>query len=528
VALYAFDNNDLAFDEVLVSTSEGSGTGFMAVGKVFGSTPTLTHGPYLGAVTDHTIKIWGRTSDATSFGIRYRPLGTSTWSDPVEVSTDATRDYTGIVKLGTDPMDPPDPNNPPLSPDTTYEYIATVYGQDQRDCPATFKTLPPKDEPGTFTFTVAADFKAEQKPYENFRHMRHDAPDFTLLLGDYFYTNLPSGDDPNWLNYRNGVWADDSFRAYSQRFPSFATWDDHDFGGNNYAGGQGTTRYVRSRNGFDDYLGLLNPDPLCLDDTPAASLHNNTPGELHQWHKLYYSFQVGQAEFFMLDTRSYRSTAARTMLGDEQEAAIIQWLDDSMMHQNTKFRFMISSGMWSAFVDGDGWQNFGGPTAGPEVRKQRERIFRHIVDKQIPGVVLLSGDVHWALVNRLDMQSSTYVDQNQLQNPASSLNLTLFEFNATPTGAFQGSLPQGVTGPGVLYASDDDGRVFATFKVTTYADATPATLEFTETQLSVPDPTPNAPPVLAHRRCYISLDESNFYSPDGTPPMPSVASCPLP
>ena len=78
---------------------------------------------------------------------------------------------------------------------------------------------------------------------------------------------------------------------------------------------------------FMAYHGSSNPDPLRADQT-------------------WYAFQRGGLDFFMLDTRRYRSknkvhdNTDKTMLGSEQLQDLLQWLRKPA---NGAMRVVISS-----------------------------------------------------------------------------------------------------------------------------------------------------------------------------------------
>ncbi len=68
--------------------------------------------------------------------------------------------------------------------------------------------------------------------------------------------------------------------------PIYTTWDDHDLV-DNYCEGNNTRIYRNARWAFDRYAASVNPDP------PVKG-------------QLFYEFSVGNVDFFVLDTRSFR------------------------------------------------------------------------------------------------------------------------------------------------------------------------------------------------------------------------------
>src|SRR4051812_16405836 len=73
---------------------------------------------------------------------------------------------------------------------------------------------------------------------------------------------------------------------------------------------------------FADYQGRVNPDPIEPDTS-------------------YFEFTYGDAAFFFLDTRRFRSPAAKTMLGDTQKHHLLAWL--TRTNHTASFKFIISS-----------------------------------------------------------------------------------------------------------------------------------------------------------------------------------------
>jgi alkaline phosphatase D len=93
----------------------------------------------------------------------------------------------------------------------------------------------------------------------------------------------------------------------------FNVYDDHEII-NNFAGlGNDSLPYPNAADAWKLYNGAANPDA-------------RDKGE----H--YYDFRYGDVAFFVMDTRRYRSDVftteeyERTMLGDQQIAALYEWL----------------------------------------------------------------------------------------------------------------------------------------------------------------------------------------------------------
>lgn len=186
-----------------------------------------------------------------------------------------------------------------------------------------------------------------------------EAPDAFFFVGDNHYANSPDRDSLRWY-YRRSLEVPERGLLLSHT-PTLATWDDHDFVGNNTIGsspGKATALRV-----FSEYWA--NPSV----GTPA------TPG-------VFFTHRMGDVEVFFLDDPYYRSDEANpngTMLGAEQTA----WLETELEASTATFKLLITGSMWST-TGGESWSDF------------RWRAARCSTSSAtgIDGVVLLAGDVH--------------------------------------------------------------------------------------------------------------------------------------
>ena len=394
-------------------------------GKVFvlpllGTQPVLTHGPLLGAVTDTSIRIWARAHRAARLEVEYRRHGESAWRRSPSRLLTSTSDFTGVVALTG------------LSPATTYDYRLLLDGSVWPGSQATFATLPPTAVPGRIRFILSSDMYYTSPSWSIFDRMDARRPDFFLMLGDQIAVDVPVRIPPTRHAYQRKYrvyWSQPALQRFWQRTPAFLMWDDHEID-DNWFGGK-TGRYLVAKQAYDAYQGSLNPPSL-------------TPGEN------YYSFRAGPVDFFILDTRTFRSdddapdTAAKTMLGAEQKALLKEWL----LASRAPFKFIGSSVTVSDFgtagdtllVTSDTWKSFS---------TERGEILRFIRDHCIPGVVFLTGDQHWAGVFRLE----------------GTPPYRFYEFLVTPLTAGSRRRPP-INDPQALFRYDG-GPVYGLFEVNT-------------------------------------------------------------
>ncbi|MBZ4417652.1 alkaline phosphatase D family protein [Myxococcus sp. RHSTA-1-4] len=386
------------------------------VGVYRGLVPGLALGPVLASVTDTSVKVWARGHSARTFRVQYKPASSNVWLTSAEALFDVNKDFTAVVTLTG------------LAANTAYDYRPVVDCDADSQSQATVGTLRTPGTAGTFRFAFGADVSAgwiyEPNPaksaqVEIFDRVSEKNPDFMLLIGDLMYAD--AGEDATTYEqflarYRQN-WAQASFRSLLRQSPMFMMWDDHEIL-NDWDNGK-TGRYVPARAAYDVYVASQTPAP-------------RTAGEL------YYSFRVGQADFYVLDTRSFRTQntptndVGETMLGAAQKADLKAWLSAS----TAKFKFLVSSVPWNDFAvtNSDAWEGF---------KAERAEIFNHIKNNNIRGVVLLSGDQHWSGVFKLSAIAPynlyefmpTPVATSHLDASTSEDPQVLFRHDATPVYA---------------------------------------------------------------------------------------------
>jgi phosphodiesterase/alkaline phosphatase D-like protein len=402
----------------------GIHSGRLFVFSGFAIVPRVTSGPILGAVTDSSVRVWIRADRPVTFAVEYAVSGAAwpgTTTAPIAISS--LTDLTGAVPLTG------------LAPATTYQYRPVLNGQPQAALEHSFRTLPPLGQPGSFSFAFGADTSFDHNPFRVLGLARQRMPAFTLLMGDQIYADLPTlaanTTSAYGRRYRQN-WGEPRFRDLMREVPMFMIWDDHEIL-DDWSEGM-TGRYVTGRQAFDNYQGAHNPPP-------------RIPGTVA------FSFDVGQASFYLLDTRSFRSpesapdNAGKTMLGSAQKTDVEQWLSTSP----ATFKFVVSSIPFNdhANTDGDSWEGY---------LTERAELFNYIRAHHICGVVMLSGDQHWTGVFRLE-QVPPYV---------------FYEFEPTPAGINPRTMTPDTT-PDILFKSDV-GRVYGYITVNT--SSSPATLSF--------------------------------------------------
>ncbi len=344
---------------------------------------------------------------------------------PVPVDWELAEDesFRRVVRSGTATADPSFAHSvhvevDGLEPASWYFYRFRAGGAIS---PAGRTRTAPTGAPDRLRLAVASCQHYEQGLYTAYQHMAAEDLDLVLHVGDYIYESDTPPDRPRLRQhnstepvtldeYRNRYAlykSDPSLQAAHAAFPWIATWDDHDVE-SNYANlipelpnpTEGPAQDPRA--GFPArraaaYQAYYEHLPLRRPQRPKGA-------DL----RLYRHLAFGDlADLRVLDTRQYRTDQpcedgrraprcagafdpAATMTGPAQE----RWLLDGLSSSRARWRVVpqqlpifqrdFTAGPERAF-DMDRWDGY--PAA-------RDRILGFIAARQIPDVIVLSGDIH--------------------------------------------------------------------------------------------------------------------------------------
>jgi alkaline phosphatase D len=310
----------------------------------------LTHGPLLGAVTDGDARLWLRTDATRAVSVRVWPSDDPTaarvadWAYPR-----AEDDFAAVLELGC------------LSADTRYTYEVLVDGEPQ--FPGAFRTAPARGAAGAFHLAFGSCAKDDAQPI--FADILARGPDLFAFVGDNHYANSSDLDVLRWY-YRWSLERPER-AALVAAVPTLATWDDHDFVGNNTWGdAPGKEQALRA---FKEYWA--NPS-YGLPEAPGV----------------YFSHPRGDVDLFVLDDRYWRGVEG-SLLGTVQH----DWLVRALAESTATFKLVIDGSQWSFTGAEDSWDEF------PD---ERDALFQSIADLGVTGVALLSGDIHRSELRILD------------------------------------------------------------------------------------------------------------------------------
>ncbi len=305
----------------------------------------LTHGPILGSTRAEDTRIWIRT-DVTRRVVLY----IANAGDPSSYRVHGYAyplpgdDFTAEFQVTG------------LQPNTDYTYRLEIDGNLQDEV-HDFRTAPADGDPVDMDLAFVSCSKDESQP--GFASIDDGEPDLLLFVGDNHYGNTGQEGALHWY-YR---WAHS--RSHRKQLmmdtSTLATWDDHDYVGNNTdADSPGK---VNARLAFEDYW----PNPA--HGTEAV------PG-------VFFSTSYGDVDLFFLDDRYYRGRD-NSLTGADQMA----WLMQELLNSSATFKLLVNGSQWTLEGSGDSWAAF------PDARNE---FFDFVREQAIAGVVLLSGDVHFS------------------------------------------------------------------------------------------------------------------------------------
>jgi alkaline phosphatase D len=206
-----------------------------------------------------------------------------------------------------------------------------------------------------------------KRPQASWYLLLAQQPDIHLTVGDTHYadTTDPTVQLKHHVAYRRQK----EFATVLRNIPTYAIWDDHDYGPNN---SDGTAKGKEL-----SLAGWKQAWPNPILGTPSI------PGA-------FFKFSYGDVDFFMVDSRYHRSpdkapdNDEKRMLGDAQFA----WLLDGLKNSKARFKVIVS-GSTLHHSEVDGWRIY---------TYSRHRLFDALKEHRISGVMYMSGDIHKSLV----------------------------------------------------------------------------------------------------------------------------------
>jgi alkaline phosphatase D len=308
----------------------------------------------------------------------------------------------------------------------TAVFFSDTYNS-SKDVEFTYHIILDKLAPGKkYKYNVYLNNKKVALPYETsfsskkLWQWREDAPDFTIAFGSCMYINETAVDRPG-KPYGSGysifesltkknpdimIWGGDNTylreadwdsktgiyhrnthsRSIKEIQPllaktqNFAIWDDHDYGPND-----------SDRSFYNKHI-----TQKAFKDFWANKSYGIGAA---QTEGVFSTFNWGDAQFFLLDDRFFRSpqdrtTGDKTMLGTTQ----FEWLIDALSASIASFKIIVIGGqVINSVPDSENYGHY------PE---EKEKLLKEITDNKIKGVFFLTGDRHFAEMSMLPREGT--------------------------------------------------------------------------------------------------------------------------
>ena len=319
-------------------------------------TPNISHGPMLGDVSEHAVRIWVRTTVPADVSCDLFELGTTSGQLTQKVRTKLASDNTCIIKFDK------------LKKETEYRYVVRV-GKSEHE--ATFNTLGPTLTQNSIRIVYGYGYMPGDNKMQPgtsiFQEMATRDANLILFLGDFPYTAKGAKNEvrEGHKELRDII----GFTQLTSSTPTYGIYDDHDFGPNDCDG---------THENADEALAAFKE----YWPNPSYGLPEDKGN--------YCSFVVGDIEFFLLDGRYPARMEQKTMLGPIQ----FKWLCDGLKNSKSRYKVLVSGAQFGGRKKDDSW-------AGKFYVEERNKLFSFISEKEIRGVIGISGDVHRSDIHKL-------------------------------------------------------------------------------------------------------------------------------
>ncbi len=324
---------------------------------LLGAKPTFAAdrdtGPLIGHVSDTTAHLWFRPTQPGNYTIA---VTKDEGEERLTTTTStAANDFCITWELSE------------LNPSTRYRYqIFNEYNElitDDID-EHHFTTAPAPSQPNRVCLAFGSC--AHSKPLKLWKQMSEQGVQGLVLLGDTPYIDST---DLGVLRQKHRAFLQvPELANLVRKTPTWATWDDHDFGKNDSDGTLPGKEY--SRQAFVEYRANANYG--------------------HEHEGIYTRFRYGPVEVFVLDTRWFARTEPSpidpdkpTLLGARQWA----WLQQSLLASTAPFKIITCGMIWDdkQNTESDDWGTY---------THERTALFEFLGANNISGVVLIGGDIH--------------------------------------------------------------------------------------------------------------------------------------
>ncbi|GAA1293433.1 alkaline phosphatase D family protein [Saccharothrix xinjiangensis] len=323
-------------------------------------------GPLVGHVDETTARLWARPG--------LDPVAFPTWVCTVRAGT-TTRTATAALSTANDNTLLATVTG--LRPATRYEYSIAPQGGAPGFAPLTgsFTTSPAAGAPAVVTMGLGSC--APSTPNTVWTRIADEGCDSFVMLGDTPYVD--SADLAVARARHREFLAQPELARLVRSTPIWGTWDDHDFGGNDFHGDHSGKR--ANRTAFVDYRA----NATFGHAANGAQLTDRSDGE-----GVHTSFRRGPVEVFLIDPRwfsrtepSWADPAKPTCLGRVQW----DWLRARLRASTATFKALATGMIWDdkGNAEKDDWETYA---------HEKNAILDLIAAERIPGCFLIGGDIH--------------------------------------------------------------------------------------------------------------------------------------
>lgn len=349
------------------------------ISLIYAQKDLLQSGPMLGHSQMREVSIWLQTKESAKVKIGYKETGSN--SELIFTSEKITTSenfYTTTLTADK------------VEPGRNYEYKVFINDEELKfDYPLEFQTQKLwqwREDPPAYKFLVGSCLYINEEIYDRpgkpyggeyqiLTDMFNKDADFMVWLGDNTYLR-----EADWYS-KTGIYQRythtrslDELQPILASTHHYATWDDHEFGPNN-----SNRSFVAKETTLQAFKDFWANPSYGINGKPGVTTY----------------FEWGDAAFFMMDNRYYRTpenrkTGDRQILGDEQ----IEWLIDGLTTTDAEFKFVCLGGQFlNTTPIGENHSTF------PE---ERIKILNLIEKEGIEGVIFLTGDIHRTELTKLD------------------------------------------------------------------------------------------------------------------------------
>ncbi len=316
---------------------------------------TITHGPFISAVTENSAKSYLRTNTSTAFDFVIS-LDSTSFSSPITYYdfTNAAKDTSAIISISG------------LLPDTKYYYKVIINGL-QASAVQSFRTFPLPNSVSNFTFAFGSceGFSGSVIHEPIFAQVINSSPRFFLECGDWGYPDVTDNFpfDTNFFSIYYTKIQESYHLKYSphgdifnlmKTTPIDYVYDDHDYMQDNSAR-DFTPNYSSSPGVLID---VPNPPGARENSIRAYTEYFPAYPMVDTSEGIFHSIRYGNVEIFMCDDRSARSPSLEGFVPDTANAGLLMydppaghsmlgqiqmnWLVNGLKTSSAKWKFVMT------------------------------------------------------------------------------------------------------------------------------------------------------------------------------------------